>query len=183
MTIPEAVQLVLQAGCLDEGGGIFVLDMGEPVRILHLAEKLITLSGKKPYEDIQITFTGLRPGEKMYEELFNDHENLHSTPHPRIRVAVSQRVGSEFIEEHVGQIIDFIKNRDESALLNKFHELVPGYRRSENGSPVKVAAPSPMIPTAGPTNDAALTPSTVTTSQRNKKIMKIKTTHPISETN
>ena len=69
MTIPEAAQLVLQAGAMGEGGEIFILDMGEPVRILDLAEEMITLTGLRPYDDIDIVFTGLRPGEKLFEEL------------------------------------------------------------------------------------------------------------------
>jgi FlaA1/EpsC-like NDP-sugar epimerase len=127
MTIPEAVQLVLQAGCMGQGGEIYVLDMGEPVRILHLAEKLITLSGKQPYEDIDIVFTGLRPGEKMYEELFNDHEQLRPTPHARIRAAVSPAVAGSMIETHIVQIRALIRARDEAGLLQKFRDLVPGY--------------------------------------------------------
>ena len=79
MMIPEASQLVLQASAIGQGGEIFVLDMGEPVKITYLAEQLIKLSGKVPYEDIDIVFTGLRPGERMYEELFHENENLEKT--------------------------------------------------------------------------------------------------------
>lgn len=86
MTIPEASQLVLQAGCLGQSGEIFVLDMGEPVRILDLAEELIRLSGLTPYEDVDIVFTGLRPGEKLFEELLLSGENILSTAHDKIKV-------------------------------------------------------------------------------------------------
>ncbi|NGM83585.1 polysaccharide biosynthesis protein [Paenibacillus sp. 7124] len=84
MTIPEAVQLVIQAGAIAEGGEVFVLDMGKPVKILTLAEDLITLSGYEPYKDIPITFSGIREGEKLYEELLTAEENLGSTQHDRI---------------------------------------------------------------------------------------------------
>ena len=131
MTIPEAVQLVLQAGCMGRGGEIFVLDMGEPVRILNLAEKLITLSGKKPYEDIDIVFSGLRPGEKMYEELFNDAERLLPTAHPRIRAAVSIPVAMAEIERQIGDIKTLIREKNQKDLLAKFFELVPGYHCME----------------------------------------------------
>ena len=87
MTIPEAVQLVIQAGALGQGGEIFVLDMGEPVRIVDLARDMIILSGLKPEQDIKIEFTGLRPGEKLYEELFSDRENFTVTRHERIFIA------------------------------------------------------------------------------------------------
>lgn len=84
MTIPEAVQLVIQSGSFASGGEVFVLDMGAPVKILTLAEDLITLSGYEPYKDIDITFSGIREGEKLYEELLTDEENLTSTQHDRI---------------------------------------------------------------------------------------------------
>jgi FlaA1/EpsC-like NDP-sugar epimerase len=84
MTIPEAAQLVLQAGALGEGGEIFILDMGEPVRILDLAKDTITLSGLRPYEDIGIVFTGIRPGEKLFEELQTSEEQVIKTRHPKI---------------------------------------------------------------------------------------------------
>jgi len=87
MTIPEAVQLVIQAGALGQGGEIFVLDMGEPVKIVDLARDMIILSGLRPEQDIKIEFTGLRPGEKLYEELFSNRENFAVTRHERIFVA------------------------------------------------------------------------------------------------
>ncbi len=87
MTIPEACQLIMQAAVLGEGGEIFVLDMGEPIKIRYLAEQMIRLSGREPGRDIAIIYTGLRPGEKLYEELFYASEALVATGHPKIRVA------------------------------------------------------------------------------------------------
>jgi len=89
MTIPEAASLILQAGAIGNGGDIFVLDMGEPVRIRDLAEKMIELSGLHPGHDVQIVYTGLRPGEKMHEELFYDKEQLLGTAHPKLLLANS----------------------------------------------------------------------------------------------
>lgn len=104
MTIPEAVSLVLQAGAYAKGGEIFVLDMGEPVKIIDLAENLIRLSGYKPYEDVDIEFTGLRPGEKLYEELLMDEEGMQDTDNKLI---------------HIGQPIEI----DEERFLRQLEEL------------------------------------------------------------
>lgn len=98
MTIPEASQLILQAAALGDGGEIFVLDMGEPIKIKYLAEQMIRLSGKVPGQDIEIVYTGLRPGEKLYEELFHDQENLAETAHKKIFLAHSRSVDRELVE-------------------------------------------------------------------------------------
>jgi FlaA1/EpsC-like NDP-sugar epimerase len=91
MLIPEAAQLVIQAGAMGNGGEIFVLDMGEPVRILDLAHDLIRLSGLRVGEDIEVQVTGLRPGEKLYEELYDSSETHERTTHPKIMVAEAER--------------------------------------------------------------------------------------------
>jgi FlaA1/EpsC-like NDP-sugar epimerase len=97
MSIPEAAQLVLQAGLMGNGGEIFVLDMGQPVKILDLAKDLIRLSGLTE-DDIQIEFSGLRPGEKLYEELLTDHEHTLPTPHPKLRIAQAQTADTEWLQ-------------------------------------------------------------------------------------
>jgi FlaA1/EpsC-like NDP-sugar epimerase len=95
MTIPEACQLIMQAAVIGAGGETFVLDMGEPVKIRYLAEQMIRLSGREPGRDIQIQFSGLRPGEKLYEELFYDSEAYAPTPHAKIHVTRHARHGGE----------------------------------------------------------------------------------------
>lgn len=101
MTIPEAVGLVLQSAALGAGGEIFVLDMGRPVKIADLARQMIELSGLKPDKDIQIEFTGLRPGEKLFEELIHVGENLTPTTHPKIVRFVSQPVPLKEARRHL----------------------------------------------------------------------------------
>lgn len=127
MTIPEAVQLVLQAGCMGSGGEIFVLDMGKSVKILELAEKLITLSGKRPYDDIEIHFTGLRPGEKMYEELFNDGEKTRKTSHSQIFTAETMPQNNRQVLSRIEIIRTILANRDEASLIRLFKTMVPNY--------------------------------------------------------
>ena len=126
MTIPEAVSLVLQAGALAKGGEIFVLDMGEPVKILDLAENLIRLSGYKPYEDIDIEFTGLRPGEKLYEELLMSEEGLQETSNKLIHIGKP----IEFDEEKFREQLDTLKkmaDQDSDSIRQMVQEIVPTY--------------------------------------------------------
>lgn len=125
MTIPEAAQLVVQAGGLAKGGEIFVLDMGEPVKIVSLAEKLIKLSGYEPYIDIDIQFTGLRPGEKLYEELIlqSEKDNIHKTQNDKIFVTSPVPINDELLLKHINAIIGM--QPEEARKFLK--ELVPTY--------------------------------------------------------
>jgi FlaA1/EpsC-like NDP-sugar epimerase len=123
MTIPEAAQLVLQAGAMGEGGEIFILDMGEPVRILDLAVAMITLTGLKPFEEMDIVFTGLRPGEKLYEELELFGEDIAKTRHPKIFIGKLGAYSSEEVERALARLADFARdgNNDETRrFLNSF---------------------------------------------------------------
>ena len=125
MTIPEACQLILQAGVIGRGGEIFVLDMGEPVKISYLAEQLIRLSGKIPAEDIEIVYTGLRPGEKLYEELFHDAEKLAETSHPKILLAQCRVMDRDALEKSFDAMQQACDKGDDTALRNMLAELVP----------------------------------------------------------
>jgi FlaA1/EpsC-like NDP-sugar epimerase len=127
MTIPEASQLVLQAGCLGRGGDIFLLDMGEQVPILELAEELIRLSGLVPYEDIDITFTGLRPGEKMYEELLIAGENVLPTSHEKIRVMAAVHLDTAAFEVKLERLFSAVGRNDISGIVEGLQSLVPEY--------------------------------------------------------
>src|SRR5450759_409074 len=106
MTIPEAAQLVVQASTLGHGGEIFVLDMGEPVKIVDLARNLILLSGLRPDEDIKIEFTGVRPGEKLYEELNFFEESTVNTHHEKIKIFASNGLPSAGLESHLKSLRD-----------------------------------------------------------------------------
>jgi len=127
MTIPEAVSLVLQAGAFAKGGEIFVLDMGEPVRILDLAENLIRLSGFKPYEDIMIEFTGLRPGEKLYEELLMDEEGLQSTANNLIFIGKPIDIDEEKFLRQLEELKE-INFMEPDVIRKKVREIVPTYK-------------------------------------------------------
>lgn len=130
MTIPEAVSLVFQAGALAGGGEIFVLDMGEPVKISDLARDLITLAGYEPDKDIQIQYTGIRPGEKLYEELFTDREGMQSTKHERIFISQKQ------LDEKYEGILNTINILNQSPISTRkdviklVAKLIPEYRRA-----------------------------------------------------
>lgn len=127
MTIPEAVSLVLQAGAYGKGGEIFVLNMGEPVRILDMAENLIRLSGYEPYRDIPIQFTGLRPGEKLYEELLMDEEGLQTTSNKRIFIGHPIEMDYEKFERSLARL-DEAAWMETDDIRRMVHELVPEYR-------------------------------------------------------
>jgi FlaA1/EpsC-like NDP-sugar epimerase len=129
MTIPEAAQLVLQASTIGNGGEVFVLQMGEPVRILELAETLISLSGLRPYQDIQIIETGIRPGEKLYEELTFETEETLPTSHPKIFINQLARVDSQTIK-HGLQRLAQIQEADEIGLRTLLKEMIPEARLS-----------------------------------------------------
>lgn len=130
MTIPEAVSLVLQAGSYARGGEIFVLDMGEPVKILDLAKNLIRLSGYVPNEDIMIEFSGLRPGEKLYEELLMDEEGLQDTPNKQIHIGKPIDFDEEQFKKQLDELYEEA-NGDEVDIKAAVQKIVPTYVRKE----------------------------------------------------
>jgi FlaA1/EpsC-like NDP-sugar epimerase len=127
MTIPEASQLVLQAAAMGEGGEIFVLDMGEPVKIVDLARELITLSGFRPGEDIEIEFAGLRPGEKLFEELSIEGENMLQTRHPKIAVWRNIPKERETLRNSIEQLIATAPSQDRKKIVDAIRQLVPEF--------------------------------------------------------
>jgi len=151
MTIPEAAQLVLQASVMGNGGEIFVLDMGEPVRIVDLATNLILLSGLKPGEDIHIEFTGLRPGEKLYEEIHLDSERLRPTHHPRIQIFSGIQLTPAQVNEKIGVVQRIVHQREIDLFVDFCRENIPGYRPSNAiwrpGRPAERVAPAAHLTT------------------------------------
>ena len=127
MTVPEASQLVLQAASMGKGGEIFVLDMGEPVKIVDLARELITLSGFRPGEDIEMIFTGLRPGEKLFEELSIEGEDMQRTRHPKISIWRNIPMDRERLRVGISELVTLAKNQTHSEIAMKINELVPEY--------------------------------------------------------
>ena len=125
MSVTEAVELVLQAGALGKGGEIFVLDMGEQIRISDLAENLIVLSGLKPNEDIEIAFTGLRPGEKIFEETLHDKERDQATKNDKIFVTAPETFDIKKLNRDIKELENFAKAMDEAAILSKIRDMVP----------------------------------------------------------
>ncbi len=128
MTIPEAAQLVMEAAVFANGGEIFVLDMGNPVKIYDLAEKMIKLSGLIVGQDIEIKVTGLRPGEKLYEELLMDEEGLSSTKNQKIFVAKPNVIDFEKLTNDIDILLSYARNEDTDKLKNKLKEIVPSYK-------------------------------------------------------
>ena len=141
MTTREAVELVLQASTLgaEEPGGIFVLDMGEPVRIVDLAEQMIRLAGKRPYEDVGIEFVGLRSGEKLYEELFHDAESLSPTDNASIQLATPRVADRAVLERAIDALWQAARDGNNSACRDQLGQLVPEFH-SDTPNPEPIAA-------------------------------------------
>jgi FlaA1/EpsC-like NDP-sugar epimerase len=127
MTIPEASQLVLQASAMGQGGEIFLLDMGEPVKIVDLARELITLSGFRPGEDIEIEFSGLRPGEKLFEELSIEGEDMVPTRHPKIAVWKNIPKDRETVRAGIEKLLEVAATQDRLQIIRVLKELVPNF--------------------------------------------------------
>ena len=129
MLTPEACKLVLEAGTHGNGGEIFVFDMGEPVRIADLAKRMIKLSGAK---DVEIKYTGLRPGEKLYEELLSTEENTKPSFHEKIRIAEVREYDYKDVEKDVEQLVDIAKTYDDMAIVTKMKDIVPEYKSNNS---------------------------------------------------
>ncbi|MGY3055209.1 FlaA1/EpsC-like NDP-sugar epimerase [Pedobacter sp. UYEF25] len=127
MTIPEACRLVLEAGCMGQGGEIFVFDMGKSVKIVELAKKMIRLAGLEPNIDINIVFSGLRPGEKLYEELLNDNENVMPTHHEKIMIGKVREYVFDEVEKQIHELIYAAKNHKDRQVVIHMKKIVPEF--------------------------------------------------------
>jgi FlaA1/EpsC-like NDP-sugar epimerase len=156
MTIPEAAQLVLQAGAMGKGGEIFILDMGKPVRILDLAEEMITLTGLRPYVDMDIMFTGLRPGEKLFEELELSGEEISKTRHPKIFIGNLSSYPSQEIQRALRYLEELAREGDGTAIRIFFNSLLPeanlGVRRSTRETAQQTEKLGPTTTVSGATD-------------------------------
>ena len=131
MTIPEAVSLVLEAGMMAKGGEIFVLDMGSPVKITTLAENLIRIYGYEPYNEMPIIFTGLRPGEKLYEELLMNEEGLSSTESEKIFIGKQIEINPEEFIEKLSKLKEAAYENQNELVVERLAEIVPTYVRNK----------------------------------------------------
>ncbi len=132
MTIPEACELVLEAATMGGGGEVFVFDMGDSVKIINLAKKMITLSGLRVDRDIEIKFTGLRPGEKLYEELLNNNENTLPTHHPKILKATLNTPSYSFMEIQVSDLERILEEGNNNDLVAKIKDVIPEYKSNNS---------------------------------------------------
>ncbi len=131
MTIPEAAQLVMQAGAIADGSQVFVLDMGEPVKILSLAENLVRLAGYTPYQDVEIIETGLRPGEKLYEELLMKSEHLTATKNRKIFIEQQEAISQQTMQANLQRLRDALALEQPDEVVRVMHEIVPTFKRPE----------------------------------------------------
>ena len=132
MTIPEACELVLQAGAMGKGGEIFVFDMGEPVKILNLATRMIKLSGFEPNVDIKIVYTGLRPGEKLYEELLSDSTRTMPTHHNKIMISKDPSMLFTEIDAFTNQMYELAKQEDKVAVVRLLKQIVKEFKSNNS---------------------------------------------------
>jgi FlaA1/EpsC-like NDP-sugar epimerase len=167
MTIPEAVSLVLEAMAIGRDGQVFVMDMGEPVRVVELAENLITLSGLRPYEDIDIVFSGVRPGEKLFEEILTARERENPTVNTRLFMAQQERIEYERLSDSLGRLDLAVRTPDPATVVSLMQRLVPSYTPSpmllarEDVSPIRpskvdgVPSPAPPVKIPAPARNGA----------------------------
>jgi FlaA1/EpsC-like NDP-sugar epimerase len=132
MTIPEACQLVMEAGTIGQGGEIFIFDMGKSVKIIDLVRKMIKLYGLTVGKDIEIIYTGLRPGEKLYEELLNDQENTLPTHHPQIMRATVQEFEYERINNQVNELVTLFSSQNNLDIVSYMKTIVPEYKSNNS---------------------------------------------------
>ena len=132
MTIPEACELVLQAGTMGMGGEIFVFDMGEPIKILNLAIRMIKLSGYEPETDIKIVYTGLRPGEKLYEELLSDNTKTLPTHHEKIMISKDPSVPFDQIDQLSEKIVAVAQTGDKLQMVRVLKEIVKEFKSNNS---------------------------------------------------
>ena len=145
MTIPEAVQLVIQAGAIGGRGQVYVLDMGEPVKIVDLADTMIRLSGKEPVTDIEVEFVGARPGEKLHEELWSKDETVTPSSHEAILLVTRPPIDAAWLEEELDALAHFVQEGETLELVGRLNMLVGAPRRvplSGDGAGAAVAAPA-----------------------------------------
>jgi FlaA1/EpsC-like NDP-sugar epimerase len=143
MTVQEAVHLVLQASAMGKGSEIFVLDMGTPVRIADLARNMITLAGFVPDEDIEIRYTGCRPGEKISEELFIEDESMLPTSHPKIRSYRGRQITLQDLSPWIAELQHLLWQRDSKGVVEHMRILVPEYRASTLAADAAAVAAKP----------------------------------------
>jgi FlaA1/EpsC-like NDP-sugar epimerase len=140
MTIPEAVSLVVQAGSIGGRGDLFVLDMGDPVRIVDLARNMILLSGKEPDRDVAIEFVGARAGEKLHEQLWADNETVADTPHPKIRLVTGPTVDPAWLDEELAELERLVEDGDKLGLVARLNSMMRQPKLA--GVPAQAAEPA-----------------------------------------
>ncbi|MFA4998943.1 MAG: polysaccharide biosynthesis protein, partial [Candidatus Paceibacterota bacterium] len=134
MSISEACLLVLQAGAMGQGGEVFVLDMGEPIKILDLAKEMIRLSGLEPDKDIPIVFTNPRPGEKLFEEMLSKEEGVIATKNEKIFISRLSAVDKKKLSQDLDRLKEVVRRGDKEATVEIFKKIVPNYKETKNNN-------------------------------------------------